>query len=296
MKKRFYLSPLVLALLAAIVSALYLMHRVTKAEQQLAVLTAQEPSASPELTAHRRLAAADAYLYAGRYDDASAAYKRLQQDSSFVGMASPLADRLNHAQTLRRMSIALDTLSTLSGRRPLSAAPLPMPASVRPKGVAPLAIANSRPEDFDSLSFALQKAELRIRNLEQRLQRSTAGNYLTFTSGQGNEVYYVGDVTAGKANGSGVALLSSGSRYAGDWRDNRRHGEGTFRWSDGAYYEGSFYNDQRDGQGTYHFPSGEVYVGEWENDLRNGEGVVYDRDGEVVAQGLWEDDELVAKR
>jgi hypothetical protein len=154
----------------------------------------------------------------------------------------------------------------------------------------------SNPNQYDSLRFALQKAEMQIRNLESRLRNTSGGNYLTFDSRQGNEVYYVGDIKNGKANGRGVALLSSGSRYLGEWQNNMKHGIGEFHWPDGAWYEGEYENDKRSGRGTYHFPDGSVFVGHWEDDVREGEGIFYDKKGGVVAQGVWEDDELVEQQ
>lgn len=144
----------------------------------------------------------------------------------------------------------------------------------------------------DSLSFALEKAKVQLACLKKQLNNKSFGEYLTFTNSKGSTMHYVGQVKNGKANGFGVALLSTGSRYEGEWKDNMRHGEGTYYWSDGQYYVGEYLNDKRNGQGTYYWPNGEKYAGHWEDDERDGKGTFYGKDGEVVAAGTWEDDKL----
>jgi len=250
---------------------------------------------SARLLTYERLVTADSLFHAGQYSQADAAYAELQNDSTFRLDGNGIQARRQHARQLTKALIALDTLRILEGRRTNSTVRT-LPVNIPSAPLAPLPLERSRPSEYDSLTFALEKSQLQIRNLKGRLKLNSGGNYLTFDSGEGNEVYYVGDVRDGKAHGRGVALLSSGSRYIGEWRENRRHGEGTFRWSDGAFYEGSFYDDQRDGSGTYHFPNGEKFIGDWENDLRNGQGIFYSKDGEIVAQGMWEDDELVKQQ
>ena len=272
------------------------LQRVNKLGLELEVARASARSAHSTVEEYYALAAADSLLFSGRQAEAMTAYLQLASDTTksflYPSVQREIDRRLTHLNLLGAYARELDTLRALAGRPRAELTPLPV-AHTPVASVAPLALERARPGDYDSLTFALRKADMRIRNLESRLTKSSGGNYLTFASGQGNEVYYVGDVQGGKANGRGVALLSSGSRYAGEWRDNKRHGQGTFHWSDGAYYEGEFFDDQRDGTGTYHFPSGEVFIGDWENDLRNGRGTVYDKDGNVVAEGQWEDDELV---
>ena len=147
---------------------------------------------------------------------------------------------------------------------------------------------------MDSIGFALEKAKVQLARMKQQLGKSASGTYLTFSTSKGTTLHYVGAVKEGKANGYGVAILSSGSRYEGQWKDNHRHGEGNFYWPDGERYEGSFKNDKRSGNGTYYWPNGERFVGLWEDDARTGEGVFYGKKGDVVASGLWEGDELVA--
>lgn len=147
----------------------------------------------------------------------------------------------------------------------------------------------------DSLQFVLEKTKIELTRTRKQLQKKSFGQYLTFATQKGNPLHYVGAVKHGKANGFGIALLNSGSRYKGEWKDNQRHGSGTFYWSDGQYYEGSYTNDKRNGEGTYYWPNGEKYVGHWKNDERCGEGVFYDKAGKPMAQGIWKNDKLVTQ-
>ena len=145
----------------------------------------------------------------------------------------------------------------------------------------------------DSLAFALKKANLKIKSLQQQVKKQTFGDYLVFESSKGSKMYYVGEIKEGKANGKGTALLETGSRYEGDWKDNMRHGDGTFYWKDGEYYIGEYKEDQRAGLGSYYWPNGEYFTGQWSNNKRNGEGTFYDKEGNVITKGVWKNDELV---
>ncbi len=148
-------------------------------------------------------------------------------------------------------------------------------------------------QQYDSLNFALEKAKVQLTRLRRQLKQRSFGEYLTFTNAKGSQIHYVGQVKNNQANGYGVAILSTGSRYEGEWKNNQRHGEGSFFWPDGEYYVGHYFNDKRSGEGTYHWPNGEKFVGLWKDDERTGEGAFYGKKGDVVASGVWEDDELV---
>ena len=148
-------------------------------------------------------------------------------------------------------------------------------------------------KQLDSMAFALQKAKVQITRLKQQLQNSAAGEYLTFKSKKGSALHYVGQVKNGKANGYGIALLETGSRYEGQWQQNLRHGQGTFYWPDGEYYIGNYNQDKREGEGTYFWPNGEKYVGHWQDDKRNGTGIFYGESGEIITSGTWKNDKLV---
>jgi len=146
---------------------------------------------------------------------------------------------------------------------------------------------------FDSLNFALAKANARIENLKRQLKNNQNGAHLTFTNTSENEVNYIGQVKNDMANGNGVALFNTGSRYEGEWDNNMRHGEGVYYWPDGQYYKGQFNNDKREGKGVYYWPNGDKFVGQWKDNKRSGFGTFYDKDNNVVAKGIWKDDKLV---
>ena len=257
-------------------------------EDRVTLLESQEELATTQsrLNDYRSLAEVDALFHSGAYRESIPAYRAL------TGVAGDTIEtRVRHATRLIALNAAMDTLRLLSDRDilpPSSTLPAPAPAPVKTDGLE-----RTNPERFDSLTFALKKAEMQVRNLQQRMTRSSGPNYLTFESKKGNETYYVGEIKKGKAHGDGVALLSTGSRYFGQWKNNLKHGTGEFYWSDGAWYEGDYENDERSGQGTYHFPKGDVFTGEWKNDVRSGPGVFYDKKGKVVAKGIWKNDELV---
>ncbi|MFK7814436.1 MAG: MORN repeat-containing protein [Maribacter sp.] len=146
---------------------------------------------------------------------------------------------------------------------------------------------------LDSLQFTLKKTKVQLASLKRQLKSKSFGEYLKFKSKKGNQIHYVGQVKNGKANGFGIALLDTGSRYEGQWKNNQRNGDGTFYWADGEYYVGTYNNDKRSGYGTYFWPNGEKYAGEWKEDKRSGSGEIYNATGDVVAGGEWNDDKLV---
>lgn len=136
----------------------------------------------------------------------------------------------------------------------------------------------------------------RVVSLTRKLTaKSTSGEYLTFETSKGTKLHYIGYIKNNQANGHGIAILDSGSRYEGHWENNKRHGLGKFYWDDGDYYEGTYHNDKRDGMGTYHWKNGDKYIGEWKNDQRNGKGQFFTKKGKLKASGIWENDELITK-
>ena len=150
-------------------------------------------------------------------------------------------------------------------------------------------------EGKDSTSVALREARKNIKQLQSKLEAKPTTEYLDFKTTRGTELHYVGAVKDGKANGYGIAILDSGSRYEGFWKDNMRHGMGEFLWDDGERYVGEYLNDMRHGTGTYYWGNGSKYVGEWKNDGRNGKGKFYNRRGKLKDSGVWKNDELVEK-
>ncbi len=281
--------PLLLALLGALGYIIFARQEINKERTKYQELIQDSIVLADRLAAYVELAAADSLFHAGSYAPARAAYETLLITDSLPGFIGSLTIRMNHVERLLRRQYQLDTLR----RRTLRMVPAPtaiLPPPTAPLPVRPLAVHTSA---YDSLTLMLRQAEGQIRELRARTKQTTGPNYLTFRSAEGNETYYVGEISNGKANGSGVALLSTGSRYEGEWKNNQKHGDGEFNWSDGARYEGAYVNDKRSGKGTYYFPDGGIYTGAWKNGLRDGVGVFTNAKGKVVARGMWRKDELV---
>ena len=145
----------------------------------------------------------------------------------------------------------------------------------------------------DSLYKELEKAKSEISSLQKNSKPASYNEHLTFSTSKGTSLHYVGQVDKNKANGYGIALLETGSRYEGNWKNNMRHGQGKFYWNDGEHYEGTYHKDKREGIGTYYWTNGEKYVGEWKNDQRNGHGEFFNKKGKLKASGTWKNDKLV---
>ena len=139
----------------------------------------------------------------------------------------------------------------------------------------------------------LDHAKVEIEDLRKRLEQSAQNRYLTFTTTKGTPLYYMGATVQNQANGFGIAILQSGSRYEGYWKNNLRHGVGKFYWNDGSYYEGEYSDDLRAGTGTYCWENGDKYIGQWKDDKRNGDGEFYNEKGKLKACGVWENDKLI---
>ncbi len=227
---------------------------------------------------YEQMAQVDSLLVEGNYEDAlNTSKEQLQQIND------------GHESVELRIALANKMLKMDDGLRRMSEADS-LRDQVDSTSVNSMASTIAK---IDSLQFALEKSKVRLHRLKRQLRDNSGGAYLTFTNSKGSQIHYVGEIKDGKANGNGIALLNTGSRYKGQWKDNKRHGEGTFHWPDGDYYVGDYENDKRSGQGTYFWHNGEKFVGLWKNDERTGEGVFYGKEGEVVAQGHWEGDELV---
>lgn len=222
----------------------------------------------------------DSSLIDGDYQAALRAYnEELKQesgnDSVRLALRIAMARQMSRYRAAYNEARAKDTLSAADSLANLRSA---TPQEVR---------------DYDEVNFKLEKARTQLARMRRRLREKSFGEYLKFKSSKDHLLHYVGEVDGGKANGYGVAIFDTGSRYEGEWKDNLRHGEGIFHWPDGEYYEGAYVGDERKGQGTYYWPNGEKYSGEWEADKRNGEGIFYDEKGKVMTKGVWKDDKLV---
>ena len=277
MRKQLLTPTLGLFLLVAVGFATYYGIKSNQLENQLEANKEFINKLDEQVAEQEELAEIDAMLMDGDYKNALNAYEQQGQinDGPSVEMRIQLIRELLRLQYENRLAALQNE---------------------REQEIDSSLLANSpSTEDLmytDSLTFALEKAKVQMKNLKRQLSHKSFGEYLTFTNSKGSQMHYVGQVKNGKANGYGVALLNTGSRYEGHWKDNMRHGEGTYYWSDGQYYVGQYLNDKRNGQGTYFWPNGEKYAGQWEDDERDGKGVFYGKDGKIVADGTWEDDKL----
>ncbi len=246
-------------------------------KNQLDQSKTKQAALTEKIGVYQNLTAMDSLVVQNDYRSALKGYHNLQKaqgaDSLTIQYRILLTERLKRYQFEKNDLLAIETLED---------------SSIVQENATPLEIRR-----YDSLSFAHEKAKIQLKRLRNQLQRKSAGEYLTFNSKKGNQMHYVGQVKNHKANGVGIALLDSGSRYEGEWLNNERHGKGTYYWPDGEYYIGAYENDRRNGLGTYYWPNGEKYVGFWKDDKRNGQGKFYGSDGAILTSGVWKNDKLV---
>ena len=267
-------------LAASILVAIFYFIKSNSLQNQLELQRLKEEKASKVVEYNRQLLQIDSLLVDGEYKGALEAYNtkidnKDMDDVSGVQLRIAIAQQLlsmRADKTSNNFVISLDSLDSVQSRK------LDMNLDIN---------------RYDSLNFALEKARVQLKSMRMQLQKKSFGEYLNFESSKKNQMHYVGQVKNNKANGVGVAILNTGSRYEGEWKENNRHGEGTFYWPDGEYYVGGYLDDKRNGMGTYYWPNGEKYVGQWKNDKRNGKGVFYGNDGEVITKGIWENDKLI---
>lgn len=233
-----------------------------------------------EMLAKQKLIAVDSLLLQKKYGSALNRYKQLQQNG-FKTDSLGLALRIFVSQQALKLSKGLQ--SSNNALRDFKES----------SKQANRALAEADVRQLDSINFVLEQSRVELERLRVKLREKSFGEYLNFKNAKGSQIHYVGEVHNNKANGYGMAVLNTGSRYEGQWQDNQRHGNGVFYWPDGDYYEGEYQNDQRNGQGTYYWTNGEKYMGSWKNDKRSGKGAFYNADGELVTQGTWENDKLV---
>ncbi|QCW99924.1 hypothetical protein FGM00_07355 [Aggregatimonas sangjinii] len=275
MKKRTFI-PYLLFVLAA-VAVLVLMFKTRSLQQKVDKNREVQDSLTTKITDYEAVFQVDSMLIDGDYNQALQSYSEnlgaIQDGKSILPLRIAVAEKmkqLNRGANFNSSGVP-DDRDTLA-----------VPNTAGKLGV----------RQADSLSFALEKAKVELNNLRRQLQLKSFGEYLTFKSKKGNLLHYVGQVKNGQANGTGIAILDTGSRYEGEWKNNQRSGRGIFYWADGQHYEGSYANDMRNGLGTYYWPNKEKYVGQWKNDKRDGQGAFYGADGKVVAKGIWKADKL----
>lgn len=267
----------------SLVLLLFYMFKSVGLKKRLVVLEENKTRQLKVTKQQKELFRIDSLLFTGQYDEAIHAYNssfanKDFDDVSAIELRIKAAERFLKIDTGQHQNLEVFALrDSLDSIRAKSSA---LPSEIR---------------SYDSLYFALEKTKVQLANMRNKLRNKAIGEYLTFSNTKGSQMHYVGQVKNGKANGFGVALLNTGSRYQGAWRNNQRHGDGSFYWADGQYYIGSYSNDLRNGQGTYYWPNGEKYVGQWKDDKRNGEGVFYGKDGAIITSGIWKNDKLADK-
>lgn len=276
MKKR-VIFPYILFALASCI-AIFLLFNTNSLKNELEASQQNESRLAAEFAAYQKLAEIDSVLLKGDYNTAIRSYNETLSGSTENRMDIPLriaiAEKLLKAEKAGAKSARKEEVN---------------PDSLQTEAVVQLPELRA----YDSLNFVLEKTRVQLTRLSRQLKQKSFGEYLTFKSKKGNQLHYVGQVKNGKANGFGIALLDTGSRYEGEWKDNQRQGEGTFYWADGQYYVGTYEGDKRSGFGTYYWPNGEKYAGEWKEDKRSGTGKFFDADGDIVTGGRWQDDKLV---
>lgn len=277
MKKRIAVPYVLLVFTGAVV--VFSLFKMNSLQRELEISKTGQSQMQGALTEYQKLLSIDSMLLKGDYNKALRSYSETLKSGNENNMSIPL--RIAIAEKLSKFSAAYAAQKELLEKGVLD-------TLAKEKVATPQEI-----QRYDAVSFELEKARVQLDQLRSQLKDKSFGEYLTFESKKGNRMHYVGKVKNAKANGYGVAILDTGSRYQGDWIDNQRHGEGTFYWPDGEYYIGSYANDQRNGMGSYYWPNGEKYTGQWKNDKRNGEGAFYDSEGIVITRGLWKEDKLV---
>ena len=276
MKLKKYTPYILLVIFAA--GLLFFVSKSVRLKNELVQFKQENKDISDKITAYEELAKIDSLLLQEDYDKAIASYN-----------ASMNFDKENNRIIPLRIALAEKLKGT-----PLNINPIPDSVALEKDTLTRSDWSEEAAmRKYDSINFSLEKYRVQLTRLKKQLQQKSFGEYITFKSIKGNQMHYVGQVKDGKANGYGVAILETGSRYEGEWNNNQRHGEGTFYWADGEYYKGTYKDDQRNGYGSYYWTNGEKYTGEWKNDKRNGAGRFYDSEGEVVAGGEWDNDKLV---
>ncbi len=277
-KKRVLIPYLLLG--AVGVAALFFLVRANKLQYQLKKSVQNQVELLRTKSEYQELIRIDSILVAGDYQTALDTYNSvndhgIERDGAAIQLRIALAQKMLQFQKTDGGEATLAKNDSIDSTR-------------TNRVITPIEI-----RQYDSLNFALEKAKVQLSRMKRQLKGKAFGEYLTFKSKKGNTMHYVGQVKNGKANGTGIALLDTGSRYEGEWEENQRVGEGTFYWADGEYYVGSYSNDRRNGEGSYFWPNGEKYIGQWKDDKRNGNGSFYGADGKIVTSGIWKNDKLV---
>lgn len=250
-------------------------------QKQLVTLEKDYHESVEKVNKKKDLVSIDSMLIKGEYKTALNAYEEqfsdsvVKEDKDYVQFRIKVAKQF---MDLEQKSLKRNSERPLEKNENKSAKPNDKDLTVK---------------DYDSVYNALLKTKKQLNETKNRLGNKSFMDYLTFKSSKKDKLHYVGQVISGKANGYGIAVFDTGSRYEGIWRNNKREGKGNFYWIDGEHYEGDYKNDKREGEGTYYWTNGEKYVGGWKNDKREGKGVFYSKKGKVLAEGIWKKDKLI---
>jgi len=269
------------ALTIAILVALYSVFQTQKIKKKLRDVEAKEVEHTKNSVIEKTLSQIDSVLITGDYQSALDAYQE-----QFVGIVND--DNLNVKFRIEVAQQFMNLNNESSIKKPKKDS-----ISIENTNTSKDIISPVELRAYDSLAFVLEKTKTQLGRIKKQLTNKSYGEYLTFSNPKHHQLHYVGQVRNNKANGLGIAIFDTGSRYEGYWSDNLRQGEGSFYWSDGQYYKGEYDKDLRNGIGTYVWPNGEKYVGQWKNDQRDGEGVFYDKAGKVITKGIWKKDKLM---
>ncbi len=250
-------------------------------QKQLVTLEKDYHASVEKINQKNSLVSIDSMLIKGEYETALNAYEEqfsdsvVKEDKDYVQFRIKVAKQF---MDLEQKSLKRNLDRSLEKNENKSAKPNSNNLTVK---------------DYDSVYNALLKTKKQLNETKNRLGNKSFMDYLTFKSSKKDKLHYVGQVIRGKANGYGIAVFDTGSRYEGIWRNNKREGKGKFYWADGERYEGDYKNDRREGEGVYYWTNGEKYKGGWKNDKREGKGVFYNKKGKIVAEGIWKKDKLV---
>ena len=210
-KSNHLIAAYAIAVVAAIMALYFGFHSKGLKDQMTAEKVATQKLAS-RLALHEALLEGDSLVIRGDYNNAIRSYQEsVIPETESDGAALEL-----------RMAFAKAFLE-LNSRPRVNDSNLIAEADT---AIAPtLQLSELDINKMDSLGFALEKMRAQVSRLQKQLRKKANGQYLTFTTSKGSLVHYVGEVKNKKANGIGVALLSTGSRYEGQWKNNQRHGQ-----------------------------------------------------------------------
>jgi hypothetical protein len=102
-------------------------------------------------------------------------------------------------------------------------------------------------------------------------------------------------------NGTGKKTYDNGDVYDGELKDGKHHGKGKYTFATGSIYDGDWEDGKRTGYGKmkwgidgtkYPVKKGYTYEGQWQVDLFSGQGVLRNEAGEIIAEGIWENNQI----